>query len=345
MDTCQYRTILVADVPRVSCSEHGVLQIRVPWAEARSRFTAVFEALVIDWLQAATIQAVSRRMGLTWDEVDGVMQRAVKRGMARREQVLPRRVGVDETSFRRRFRYVTVVSEGDRVLYVAEGRKQYALEAYWDSLPGRALDELESITMDMWGPYIFATEAKVPDAEHKIVFDKYHVALHLGRAVDAVRRQENRQLAKKGDWRLKGTKFMWLRNPANMTEKQCIDFAAIWDRSLKTSRAWAIKEAAMDLWSIRDPELALEGWKRWYGWAIRSRLEPIKKAARMVKKHLLGVVNATVLGITNARAEGINSIIQWIKKSARGFRNRERFKNAIYFHLGGLDLYPAGIRN
>jgi transposase len=110
LDTCQFKTFLEVDVPRVECRQHGVLQIEVPWAEPGSGFTALMEALVIDWLQEASIRAVARRMDLTWDEVDGVMQRAVKRGLARRRLEGIRHVGVDETSFQRRHEYVTIVS-------------------------------------------------------------------------------------------------------------------------------------------------------------------------------------------------------------------------------------------
>jgi len=114
--------------------------------------------------------------------------------------------------------------------------------------------------------------------------------------------------------------------------------------TLKTARAWAIKELAMSLWDYVSRTWAEKGWHRWYSWAIRSRLEPIKQAARMIKKHLWGIINAIVLKADNGHAESINSKIKMIKIRARGFRNKDRFKTAIYFHLGGLDLYPEGIR-
>lgn len=344
LDTCQYRTTLVAAVPRVRCEAHGVRQSRVPWAEPGSRFTALYEALIIDWLQVATIQAVSQQLGLTWDEVDGVMQRAVRRGLARRSPVSPRHPGVDETSFQRRQEYVTVVSEGKRVLWVADGRKREALEAFWQSLPPKALKGIKSVAMDMWAPYISATEAKVPGAAEKIAFDKFHVAWHLNRAVDQVRRQENRVLIEAGDEALKGTKYLWLRNPEQLSVSQWESFESIQQRALRTARAWAIKEAAMELWCFDDREQAETAWKRWYAWAIRSRLPPLQRVARMIRGHLRGIVNATLLGVTNARAESFNTAIQWLKASARGFRNRDRFRNAIYFRLGGLDLYPETFR-
>ncbi len=111
LDTCQYRTVLLAQVPRIECPDHGVLQVRVPWSEPGSRFTALFEALVIDWLQEASVSAVARLVGLDWGEVDRIMARSVARGLALRERKLPQRLGVDETSFQKRHEYVTVVCD------------------------------------------------------------------------------------------------------------------------------------------------------------------------------------------------------------------------------------------
>jgi transposase len=131
LDTCQFQTILVAEVPRVECAEHGVRQVRVPWGEPGSRFTALFEALVIDWLREASVAGVARHLGLSWTAVAGIMKRAVERGLARREPRLPAHLGVDETSFQKRHEYVTVVldrvGEG-AVVHVADGRGREALD-------------------------------------------------------------------------------------------------------------------------------------------------------------------------------------------------------------------------
>lgn len=342
LDTCQYRTILVADVPRVECPEHGVGQVKVPWSEPGSRFTALFEALVIDWLKEASISAVCRLIGLSWDEVDTIMDRAVERGLARRKLCLPNRLGVDETSFRRRHRYVTVLLDQERntVTYVAEGRDRAVLDDYLAQFPLPEREAVKSIAMDMWPGYIRAVQDHIPGAEDKIAFDKFHIAQHLGDAVDKVRRQEHKALTSSGRETLKGTKYLWLAHPDSFDDELWATFGPLRTGTLKTARAWAIKELAMTLWTYRTRTWARKAWLKWYGWAIRSRLEPIKKVARMVKRHLAGILNAVVLGITNARSEGINAAIQRIKFNARGFRNPDRFRKAIYFHLGGLDLYP-----
>lgn len=113
LDTCQYRTVLIADVPRVRCPEHGIRLVKVPWAEPGSGFTALFERLAIDGLKESSTTAVARLLGLSWNAVDGIMQRAVKRGLARRKQELVRHIGIDETSFQKRHEYVTVVTDQD----------------------------------------------------------------------------------------------------------------------------------------------------------------------------------------------------------------------------------------
>lgn len=342
LDTCQYKTVLEADVPRVQCVEHGVVTVSVPWAEPGSGFTALFEALVIDWLKEASIQAVARQLKLGWGAIDRVMQRAVKRSLARRKTQSPEYLSVDETAFARRHEYVTVVTDQEHgtVLHVADDRKTESLSAYYAGLSDEQKTHIKAVAMDMWPAYISATETHIPQAREKIAFDKFHVAKYLGEAVDKVRQQEHRTLLAVGEECLKGSKYAWLTNPSNMTRAQQSRFRVLRDSSLKTARAWAIKEFAMSLWHYSSRTWAAKGWTRWLSWAVRSRLDQVKKTAATIKKHLWGIINAVVLKVHNGHAESINSRIQRMKSRARGFRNRERFRNAIYFHLGGLDLYP-----
>lgn len=330
-------------MPRIECPTHGVLQVKVPWAEPGSHFTALFEAIAIDWLREASVNAVSRRLGLSWDEVDGIMQRAVKRGLARRSTKKITRIGIDETSFQKRHEYVTVVSDltEDEVLYVADGRKEASLDGFFDQYDPSELLEIEAIAMDMHMPYIRSVENNIWGAEEKICFDKFHVAKHLGDAVDKVRRQEHRSLLEQDDHTLTGSKYTWLQNPRNMGKKARASLKRLKDIALKTARAWALKENAMSLWEYISRTWTQKAWKAWISWAMRSRLEPMKRVARMVRDHLYGIINAIVLRATNARAESINSKIQRVKRMACGYRNRERFRNAIYFHCGGLDMMPT----
>jgi transposase len=342
LDTMQFRTVITADVPRVECPEHGVRQVHVPWAGPGSRFTALFEKVIIDWLKEASTSAVARLMGLKWDEVDGVMQRAVARGLKRRQSQPLRDLGVDETSFQKRHEYVTIVYdiERSRVLEVADGRSQEALEdIFWDT-PLEHLATVQSVSMDMWAPYIAATRQHIPDADEKIAFDRFHVAKHLGDAVNKVRREEHAELMEFGNETLKGSRYLWLKNPENMKPRQRARFETLRSSSLRVAKAWAMKEMGRNLWHYVTRGWAKRQWTRLLDWMARSRLPPMVKAGRTLRAHLWGILNAIALGATNAHLEAVNAKIQALKKRACGYRNRARFRNAILFHCGGLDLYP-----
>lgn len=342
LDTCQYQTLIEANVPRGQCALHGVKQIGVPWAEGRSQFTALFERLVIDWLKGAAQSCVAGRLGLSWDEVHGIMKRAVDRGLQRRPERSVSHIGVDEKSVGKHHEYVTVVCDTQQgnVLYVGDDRKKESLDAFYRQLTPDQREAIEAVSMDMWEAFIQSTQEHVPNAKDKIVFDKFHVVKHLNEAVDKVRRSEHKALLGQGDSPLTGTKYLWLKNPKNFSRDNRRDFSSLRESHLKTARAWAIKQTAMELWGYTYVGVARRFFDKWYSWAIRSRLDPIKKVARMMKERLENILTYLKERVTNALAEGINSMIQWIKYTARGFRNRQNFKTAILFHLGGLDLYP-----
>jgi transposase len=342
LDTCQFQTLLHARVPRVECATHGVRTIRVPWAEKRSRFTLLFERLAIAWLKEATPTAVARRLGLTWEEANGIVERAVRRGLARRPSAAGRRLGIDEHSYLRPYEFVTMVCDLDthHVLYVGDHRTADTLVPYFESLTPGERAGITAIAMDMWDPYRKTVRAYVPDADRKIVFDRFHVMKQLLEAVDAVRRREHKELVKRGDRRLTHTKYVWLKHPARLTAAMREILDRLRDSTLKAARAWALKEAFQEIWHYRSIPAARAFFHRWYQWARRSRLPPMIQAAGTLARHIENILTYLRHHITNAVTEGLNAKIQWIKYSSRGFRDRERFKLAILFHCGGLDLEP-----
>ncbi len=284
---------------------------------------------------------------MSWDQVAGIMERAVDRGLARRERSVPKVVGVDETAFQKRHEYVTVVCDPERatVLFVSDGRSADSLSGFFDGRTAEERAGIDAVGMDMSGAYLSAvTRALGPDANERIVFDKYHLASLLGNAVNTVRRDTHKALLKQHDERLTGTRHLFLMNPGNMSRAQWAGLKQLMSSNLKVARAWAIKETFMDAFAIRQPARTERALKEVLAWMSRSRLAPIVRAGRTVRRHFDGVMDAILSGITNATAEAINSRIQWLKKQAAGFRSRERFRQAIYFHLGGLDLYPDEAR-
>ncbi len=342
LDTCQFQTVLEADVPRCSCPEHGVKQVRVPWAEPGSRFTALFECLAIDWMRECGRSATARQLLLSWSEADGIMQRAIDRGLARRVAITTPVLGVDEKSFQGR-EFVTVVCDLDNgtVLHVADGRGSEALKECYMAMTPEQRDAVGAVAMDMHQPYVNATQSALPEAT--IVFDKFHIAKLAGEAVDQVRRQEAKQLAEDDDDRLKGTRYGWLRNPLNESRDQRRAFEPLRRRKLQTARGWAMKETLMGFFDCFQAGRAQRFFLKWYGWAVRSRLKPFKRLARTLRSRLPTLLNWCRWPITNAITEALNSKIQWIKYTARGFRSREGYRRAIYFHCGALELYPQGI--
>jgi transposase len=267
----------------------------------------------------------------------------VKRGLGRRQQEPVPVLGVDEKAFAKGHKYFTLVNDlaRSRVLYVAEDRKETSLDGFWGALTVEQLEGIEVVAMDMWDPCVNSVRNHVEKADDKIVFDKFHIAQHLGTAVDKVRRRENRALRASGDDRLKGTKYDWLGNPVEMDAKDRRAFIKLRQSDLKTACAWALKEMGMAFFQYRYKRPALKHFNLWYGWAIRSRLEPMKEVARMLKRRFANIVTYLKHRVTNAGSESINAKIQWVKYTARGFRNKQNFVNAILFHCGGLDLAPT----
>ncbi len=343
LDSCQFLTYLHARPPRVQCPTHGVRQVRVPWAEARSRFTALFERLAIDVLRATDIRGATRLLRISWDAAWHLMAKAVARGQRAKAAHVPTHLGVDEKAIAKGQTYLTLVVDLERatVEHIADERTQASLAGYFESLTPAQKATIQAVAMDMWPAYIQATLAHVPGAAEKIVFDRYHIMAHMGKAVDTVRKQEHRTLQAAGDDTLTGSKYLWLYAGENVPEVHQARFIELQQQHLKTGRAWALKETLRVLWSYTRRGWAQPFWQRWYLWATHSQLPPVVKVARLIKRHLPNVLTYFAHPITNAVSEGLNSRIQTIKKRAYGFRNKEHFKTAIYFHCGGLQLYPA----
>jgi len=341
LDTMRFETRLRARVPRADCQACGVKTTAVPWAGKHSRFTLLFEAFAIQVIQACgNVKNAASLIGLDWDSVHRIMERAVQRGLARRELESLDYLGIDEKSFRRGHSYVTLLVDltGSRVLEVVADRTEEAAHQLWEVLSEPQKEQVAAVATDMWPAFVNSIETHAPQAE--VVHDRFHISKHLNEAVDQVRRQEHKTLKQKGDGRLTGSKQLWLFNPENLSEDRWIEFEALKDQELKTSRAWAIKEQFRWLWEYRYAGNARKFFASWYGWAARSRLKPIIKVAKMLQRHLDNILSYFRHRITNAMSEGFNSRIQSIKSQARGFRAFENFRTRILFYCGKLDLLP-----
>jgi transposase len=342
LDTMQFATQIHCSVPRIRCNEHGVKTVSVPWAGKHSRFTLLFETFAIQVLQAArSVEEARKLLRLNWHQVEAIKARGVKRGLERRKGTAIPYIGIDEKQFRSGHNYISSLVDinGGRVLEVVEERTEKAgKQLIEQALTKPQQAQVKAVALDMWLPYANAVAEKLPTAD--IVHDKFHVSKHLNEAVDKVRREENKYLRDNGDRSLIGSKYYWLTNKENVSVEFDEMFGHLKHADLKVSRAWAIKELFRDFWTYSYAGCAKNHFENWYSWAIRSRLEPIKEKARMIKNHLPNMLTYFKHPISNAAAEGLNSKIQTVKANARGYRSFNGFRNSILFYCGDLNMAP-----
>ena len=339
LDTCQFETLIKARVPQLKYSNGTVEELAVPWAERYSRVTLLMEAFVIKLLQVCpTTQGVCDLTRLAWSTVNGIMVSAVERGMLRRvEEDIPH-LGLDEKSSERGHSYVSILTDIDRsrVLDLVPERKLEAAKSLLGTLSPTQSASVKAVAMDMWPAFMSAAQVCTPQAD--IVHDRFHVSKYLGEAVDAVRKQEHRRLAQVGTSPLTGSKWAWLKTYADGRSSEAVSFRALNQLNLKTSRAWRIKETFTQFWCYHYMGAAKRFFDAWSNNAMRSRLGPIKKVVKMLRRHETGLLNYSRHRISNACAEGFNSAIQLIKANARGFRNFTNYRARILFHCGKLDM-------
>jgi transposase len=342
LDTCQMKTYLTGNLPRVNCSEHGVQTISVAWAESHSSFTMLFEAFTIRLLQATANQSqtcnilrVSRR------NIRYIMNKGVKRGLERRKKINIEYLGIDEKSMRKGHTYITVASDltSGSVIDVVENRTSEAVNELLTMLKStHNCASLKAVSMDMWKAFMNEVNAVFPYAD--IVHDRFHIAKYLNEAVDKTRISENRDLVANNDDSLKKSKFLFLKNEENLTEKQAIRFKTIKESNLKTSQAWLIKENFKSFFKCTFVNEAKSYFSQWYIDVKESGLTNMIKVAKILKNHSVGLLNYIKHKISNALAENLNGQIQKIKTIGRGFYAFKNYRNAILFHLGKLDMIP-----
>jgi transposase len=342
LNTCQLQTYIEARVPRLKLKSGRVEEVQVPWADRFSRITRQMEVFVIELMKVArSVKQVAELLELDWHTINGVIKRGVERGMSRRQHEPVRYVGLDEKCIGKGHRYASVLSDigGSRVLDLVPGHKLEDAETLLKTLSQEQRQGVQAAAMDMWAAYMSASGSLLPNAD--VVHDRFHVSKLLNDALDQVRRAEHKQLLAQGDSTLSRTKYQWLRRWSDKRCAQAVEFRKLYQAELKTSRAWALKESFVGFWQYRCERSARRFFTEWTARAMRSRLRPMKRVAQTLRKFRAGILNYTRHRITNAAAEGFNSMLQAISSNARGFRNFSNYRNRVLFFCGGLDLLPA----
>lgn len=342
LDAFEFTTILHARPPRVECPEHKVRQAALPWAAPKGRFTFQMEEKIMATLrETLTLTGAGRLLRLSWDEVMGVMERAVERGLARRGEVLPEVVGVDEKAWLKGHTYFTVLADLDKgvILDIAKDRTKESLASLYETLTEKAKNAIKAVSMDMWNPYREATREHIPEADKKIVLDRYHATRMLVvDGVGQVRIEEARRLAKEGDESLKKTKYVFGKNESNLTERQAVKLSELRAAQYDTVKAWEMKEAFRGYWDQPGRDAGFKFFGDWWKWVASSGIKPMEKVAQAFMTRIGHLLNWFDHKASNGPLEGINSLIMGIKRRARGHRNFQNLRTALLFFLGGLDM-------
>ena len=328
-----YRVFLHARTPRVNCPEHGVVSVATPWAPPKSGFTYDAEFRMLDLAKEMPVVQVAMNLHIGRHRVERVVSRWVSiwRRRIRMDHVTA--IAIDEKAIHKGHRYVSVVSDQDThdVLFATQGRGAQVLEEFARELRVHGGDpaRIAFITMDMNAGYEKGAAEQFPNAE--IVFDEYHVVSRMQRAVDEVRREEQRTSPG-----LQKSRGLLLRNPSDLTHSQQARLAQILPRYRMVGRAYNLRLELQETLDA-EPEAAITALRRWFFRATHSRLDPVIDVAYMIKRHWQGVVRAIQTRLSNAIAEGRNSVIQLAKQRARGFRHVQTFINAIFLVSSPLD--------
>jgi transposase len=330
----QHQAYLSARVPRIRCDTCGIKQANVPWARPDSGFTLLFEAMVMTMVSAMPVRAVARIVGEHDTRLWRMVHHYVDQALARTDASDVTQIAIDETAARRGHDYITLFVDIDRarVLFATEGRDANTVAAFANDLAahGGDAEAIEEVCIDMSPAFIKGVAESLPNAT--ITFDKFHAVKIINDAVDHVRRAEQKQQSM-----LRGTRYIWLRNPDNLSDRQRRTLENLPTRHLKTARAYQIRLAFQDFYD-RPPAEATSYLKKWYFWATHSRLEPIIDAAHTVKRHWDGILRWFDSKIANGLIEGINSLVQAAKAKARGYRSIRNLKAMVYLLAGKLDL-------
>ena len=327
---------------RVDCPRCGVLTEQLPWGEAASRFTTAFEEMVAYLAQITDKTQVARLMGISWSTVGSIVGRVVARHLPAERLASLRWIGVDEFSFRKRHRYLTIVVDHERrrIVWVAEGHKAETLDAFFKLLGPEGCAAIELVSIDLAASYRKAVTENLPNAT--IVFDRFHVQRLASDALDEVRRTLVRELADSPDEAaaVKNTRWALLRRPSRLNPAERERLSAVQKTNRPLYRAYLLNGTLARALDYLQPKRAHDALKEWTAWASRSRLEPFVRVSRTIRTHLPGILAYIRWRLTNGLVEGLNRKARMIVARAYGYHSAEALIAMLFLTCGGIELHP-----
>ena len=326
---------------RVDCRRCGVTVESVPWAEGKHTLTNTYMLFLARWAKRLSWQETARAFKTSWEKVFRSVEWAVQWGLAHRDMSNIRSIGVDEVLWHRGHKYLTVVyqidSECKRLLWVGKDRTVRTLLQFFRELGEERSRQLLFVCSDMWKPYLKVIAKKASQAIH--VLDRFHIAMHMNKAVDEVRNQEARAMRAKGMMPvLKHSRWCLLKRPENLTANQGNKLSDLLRYNLKTVRSYLLKEDFQFFWGYISPHWAGRFLDHWCKQAMRSRIDPMKRVARMLRSHRELLLNwfRAKKTISSGTIEGFNNKLKLNTRKSYGFRTFRAAEIMLYHTLGDL---------
>ena len=333
----QHECLLETRVPRVRLEDGRIALVTPPWAGKLSGFTLLFEALVLAMCREMPFAAAARLTGLSWHRVRAICKRYVDLALDQDDLSTLRHVAIDETSRAKGHNYVTAVADTERrrLVFLAEGRKSDAIGEFTEHLAAHGGDprSIGRATIDMSAAFIKGVAEFLPNAE--LTHDKFHVLALASKALDETRRVEQRL-----DPALKGLRWTLLKNRDSLTPEQRADLDALVAQvaSKRTARAWTYREQLREILNRKQINVVMKMLHQWCTNVNRSKVEPMKKVAKTIRKHQKGIAAWARTRETNGFLEALNGLFQAAKRKARGYKRFDTILIAFFLVAGKLDF-------
>ena len=330
--------IFVYSPRRVDCAQCGAKVEAIPWTQGKSPLSVHPSFVLATWTKMVAWEVVGHLFGFHWNTVRKAVKDVVDYGLKNRDLGDLLYIGIDEISRKKGHVYHTQIYDliEKRLLWSGEDRTSETLNAFFDELGKERCEQIEAVCCDMWTPYVEVIKERLPNA--LLVFDKFHIIRHLMGAVDKVRKEQVRELKAQDLDLLKKTRYIWLKNPWNLTDNQKLRLSELEKLNLKINRAYLLKEAFRQFWTYTYPTCAKKYLDQWFWWATHSRLKPLRDFAWMIRRHQDDILNYFKARIHNGAVEALNNKAKAISHRAYGYRTAETFKLALLHGLGNLPM-------
>jgi transposase len=338
-----FRVFFEYTMRRVDCTSCGVTVEMIPWASGKEQLTTTYKWFLAQWAKKLSWSEVATIFHSSWDTVTRCVKMAVDYGLQHRDLSGIESIGVDEISRKKGHKYATVVYQIDekcrRLLWIGKGRQKNTLESFFTFFGKEKSEKLKFVGSDMWKAYITTIKKYAVNAIH--ILDRFHIVMHLNAAVDKVRAEEARRMKDDGyEPVLSKTRWLFLKRAANLTEKQDLRLSQILKYNLKSVKAYLLKEEFQQLWDYSYRACAEKFLNKWIRMVMYSKIEPMKDAALMIRRHQKLVLNwFDAKGrISQGIVEGFNGKAKVSIRKSYGFRSYETMELALYHSLGDLPM-------